>query len=210
MKKPFPVPCLQFVTSEPHLPLAEAALRGGCRWVQLRMKDASPQERLLTAKAFVELCRHYGAVAIIDDDVEVCRLSGADGVHLGRDDMAPDEARRLLGPDAVIGATVNRADDLRRLAGQPVDYIGIGPFRYTSTKKNLAPLLGLDGIAALAARASVAAVAIGGIEAEDVAAIMASDTIAGVAVSGAIAHAADPEAATAAILSTFNFKLSTK
>ena len=90
------------------------ALEGGCRWIQLRMKDASEEEVLKTAESTRKLCRQYDAVFLLDDYVELVERSGADGVHLGKDDMPIDEARRLLGKDKIIGGTANTFEDVKR------------------------------------------------------------------------------------------------
>ena len=121
------------------------ALEGGCQWIQLRMKDASEEEVLKTAKSTRKLCRKYGAVFILDDYVELVERTGADGVHLGKDDMPIDKARRLLGKDKIIGGTANTFEDVKRIYSAGADYIGCGPFRFTTTKKKLSPILGLDG-----------------------------------------------------------------
>lgn len=172
------------------------ALAGGCRWVQLRMKGASAEEVLATARRVVPLCHKVGARLIIDDYVEAVIPSGADGVHLGREDMPVDEARRRLGTHYIIGGTANTIADIRRLCQQGADYIGCGPFRFTTTKERLAPVLGLDGYRAIVAQMraegiSLPIVAIGGITREDVAAILATG-VDGIAVSGAVLRAADP------------------
>ena len=125
------------------------ALEGGCRWVQLRMKEADEATFLSTAQEAVALCRSYHARLILDDRVEMVKRVGADGVHLGHKDMPADEARTLLGPDLIIGGTANTIDDVRRLHRQGVDYIGCGPYRFTTTKQRLAPVLGLEGYRAI-------------------------------------------------------------
>ena len=125
---------------------ARMALLGGCRWIQLRMKDATDDEARPLAVEIKKLCKEYGAKFIIDDRVSLVKEIGADGVHLGKNDMPVDEARRVLGTDYIIGGTANTFEDIERLARQGADYIGCGPFRFTTTKKNLSPVLGLEGI----------------------------------------------------------------
>ena len=124
---------------------ARLALEGGCRWIQLRMKDASPEEREQEAVRVQELCRTYGATFIIDDDVELVKKLKADGVHLGKNDMPIAEARHILAKDFIIGGTANTFDDVVSHYRAGADYIGCGPFRFTTTKKNLSPILGLEG-----------------------------------------------------------------
>lgn len=174
------------------------ALQGGCRWIQLRMKGASDEEVKAEASRIMPLCRELGATFVIDDRVNLAREIGADGVHLGKDDMPVAEARELLGSRAIIGATANTFADIARLAAQGADYIGCGPFRFTTTKQRLAPTLGLQGYQDIIRRMCEAGitlpvVAIGGITVADVAALMAVG-LTGVAVSGAVLNAADPAA----------------
>jgi len=169
------------------------ALEGGCQWIQLRMKDASEEEVLKTAKSTRKLCRKYGAVFILDDYVELVERTGADGVHLGKDDMPIDKARRLLGKDKIIGGTANTFEDVKRIYSAGADYIGCGPFRFTTTKKKLSPILGLDGYRRIieqmnAYRINLPVIAIGGILLPDVSDIMQTG-VSGIAVSGAILNA---------------------
>ena len=169
------------------------ALEGGCRWIQLRMKDTSEEDVLKTAKSTRKLCRKYGAVFILDDYVELVERTGADGVHLGKDDMPIDKARRLLGKDKIIGGTVNTFEDVKRIYSAGADYIGCGPFRFTTTKKKLSPILGLDGYRRIIEQMNtyginIPIIAIGGILLQDVSDIMQTG-VSGVAVSGAILNA---------------------
>ena len=140
---------IQFITHAneryDYLDGVRMALEGGCRWIQLRMKDTSEEEVLKTAKSTRKLCRQYDAVFILDDYVELVERTGADGVHLGKNDMPIDKARRLLGKDKIIGGTANTFEDVKRIYSAGADYIGCGPFRFTTTKKKLSPILGLDG-----------------------------------------------------------------
>lgn len=199
---------LQFIThkNERHgyLDGAEAALSGGCRWIQLRMKDESDESVIAAGRRLAPLCRAAGATFIIDDHVALVDAIGADGVHLGKNDMPVAEARRILGPDRIIGATANTFDDIAAAVAAGADYIGLGPFRFTETKKRLSPILGLEGyrdIMAHCRRAgyTIPVVAIGGITPEDIEAIMATG-VSGIALSGTILRAADPAAATSQII----------
>ena len=169
------------------------ALEGGCRWIQRRMKDASEEEILKTAKSTRKLCRQYDAVLILDDYVELVERTGADGVHLGKNDMPIDKARRLLGKDKIIGGTANTFEDIKRIYSARADYIGCGPFRFTTTKKKLSPILGLDGYSRIIEQMNTYGIytpiiAIGGILLQDVSDIMQTG-VSGVAVSGAILNA---------------------
>ena len=191
---------IQFITHSneryDHVEGAKLALQGGCRWIQLRMKDAMEIDFLRAAKKIRRLCDEYHATFILDDHVEWVGLTGADGVHLGKNDMSVDEARRVLGTHYIIGGTANTFDDIQRLARQGADYIGCGPFRFTTTKKNLSPILGLEGYQRIVkqmhdANINLPIVAIGGIKAEDIPAIMQTG-VTGIAVSGAVLDAENP------------------
>ena len=174
------------------------ALEGGCRWVQLRMKDASTQDFLRIGKEVRRLCDSYQATFILDDHVELVREIGADGVHLGKKDMPVAEARKTLGNDCIIGGTANTFDDVKMHYEASANYIGCGPFRFTTTKQGLAPVLGLEGYRSIIAQMSAEGidlpmVAIGGITAEDIPALMQTG-VSGIALSGAVLRAADPVA----------------
>lgn len=172
------------------------ALEGGCKWIQLRMKDASEDEILETASQVRKMCDRYETVFILDDHVRLVEKTGADGVHLGKNDMPVDEARRLLGNGKIIGGTANTLDDIIMHCSRGADYIGCGPFRFTTTKKNLAPVLGLEGYKEIMeglgkAGIKIPVAAIGGITVEDIPAIMATG-INGIAISGSVLKADDP------------------
>ena len=174
------------------------ALEGGCRWVQLRMKDASIHDFLRIGKEVRRLCDSYQATFILDDHVELVREIGADGVHLGKKDVPVAEARKTLGNDCIIGGTANTFDDVKMHYEASANYIGCGPFRFTTTKQGLAPVLGLEGYRSIIAQMSAEGidlpmVAIGGITAEDIPAIMQTG-VSGIALSGAVLRAADPVA----------------
>ncbi|GAA4502053.1 thiamine phosphate synthase [Hymenobacter ginsengisoli] len=175
---------------------AELACRGGVRWVQLRVKNLPAAEWRQRALDVQTVCRHHGATFIINDNPKLALEIGADGVHLGKQDMAPTEARALLGPQFIIGGTANTFADIEELVAAGVDYIGLGPFRFTTTKEKLSPILGLDGYAEIMAQYRAAGfttpvVGIGGVELADIAALVAAG-LHGVAVSGAIGGAGSP------------------
>lgn len=175
---------------------ARLALEGGCRWIQLRMKDAKEVDFLLAAKQIGAMCKEYGATFILDDHVEWVGITGADGVHLGKNDMPVDEARNQLGANRIIGGTANTFEDVERLWRQGANYIGCGPYRFTTTKKNLSPVLGLDGYRHIISQMkahdiNLPVVAIGGILQPDIKDIMATG-VSGIAVSGAILNAENP------------------
>ena len=175
---------------------ARMALEGGCRWIQLRMKDATDDEVRPIAHEIRKLCTEYDAKFILDDRVNLVIETGADGVHLGKNDMPVDEARKMLGRNKIIGGTANTFEDVERLSRQGADYIGCGPFRFTTTKKNLSPVLGLEGYQDITAQmkahdVQLPIVAIGGILHQDIPAIMQTG-VTGIAVSGAILNAENP------------------
>ena len=173
------------------------ALNGGIRWAQLRMKQASEADFLRIGKEVRKLCDRYGATFIIDDHVELVRKLGADGVHLGKKDMPIAEARRLLGNDVIIGGTANTFEDIEMHYLASANYIGCGPFRFTTTKEGLAPTLGIEGYHSIMQKVrqagfDIPVVAIGGITAGDIPALMQTG-ISGIALSGAILRAEDPK-----------------
>lgn len=199
---------LQFIThytnTISYLDSVRLALEGGCRWVQLRMKGASEEEMLPVALEAQRMCREAGATFIIDDHVELVRRIGADGVHLGKNDMPIDEARSILGSGFIIGGTANTFDDVFMHHRRGADYIGCGPFRFTTTKEKLSPVLGLEGYRSImeqmkAAGLDMPVVAIGGITAADIPSIMATG-VTGIALSGSVLRAADPAAEMARLI----------
>lgn len=184
------------------------ALQGGCKWIQLRIKSLSDCNVHPLAKEAISLCRDAGATIIIDDRVELAKELGADGVHLGKNDMAVVDARAILGNTAIIGGTANTIDDVRRLYHEGADYIGCGPMRFTVTKEKLAPVLGLEGYRSIvkymkSENINLPLVAIGGISIADIPALMGCG-VSGIAVSGSILNAADPVDATAAFVAAIN------
>lgn len=199
---------LQFIThqTERFTPFegAKAALAGGCRWIQLRMKDTGKEELLHTARRLRALCDSYQAVLIIDDHVDVALQSGADGVHLGKADMDPVAAREILGSQKIIGGTANTIEDIRELVAKNVNYIGLGPFRFTETKKNLSALLGIEGYRRIFEECrregiELPVVAIGGITDRDIPEILSAGA-SGIALSSMILAAQDPVAETRRLL----------
>ena len=170
-----------------HLEQAEQLLMAGARWIQVRMKHVTSRERLHTAGLIASLCHQYEAICIINDHVDVASAVNAHGVHLGRLDGSWREARAAIGREMILGGTINNQDDARRaVRAQCLDYVGIGPWRYTTTKENLAPVLGREGVAELIAQLDgIPAWAIGGLRPEDLADVRASRA-AGAAVSSAL------------------------
>lgn len=203
---------LQFITHQtPRYSYVEGAieaLNGGCKWIQLRMKEAGYDEICNAIEQLKPLCKEKGVILILDDYAELAAKLDIDGVHLGKNDMPPQEARNLIGEKYIIGGTANTIDDIKNLVAQGVDYIGLGPFRHTDTKKNLSPILGLDGYKNILSQCNEVGittpiVAIGGIEPEDIPALMKTG-ISGIALSGTILRADHPAEATQNIITTLN------
>lgn len=185
-----------------YLDSVRIALQGGCRWIQLRMKHTSSSEVRAAASEALRLCRGYeGVTLILDDHVELVRESGADGVHLGLTDMPVAGAREILPRGQyIIGGTANTLADVRMHAAGGADYIGCGPFRFTTTKDRdkLAPVLGLEGYRSVMEgmrREGLAlpVVGIGGVTAEDIPSL-AEAGLSGIALSGSILRSEDPVA----------------
>lgn len=188
-------------------------LDGGCQWVQLRMKD---DMNIFTAREISGLISVHETKCTycINDNIQIALRCGATAVHLGKEDCtvadAWKKADELLSPNEnfYIGATANTFEDICRAVGQGASYIGLGPFRHTETKKKLSPVLGLEGYRKIVnqckeAGFNIPIFAIGGICLEDVAELMQTG-ITGIAVSGAIIHAADPVEETRRFINEIN------
>jgi len=208
---------LQSITSAPTavgtVRQVEEAVRGGCTWVQVRMKDAPESEVRQTVEHVIQVLKADDGLRfptlIVDDYVNIAAgIPEVAGVHLGHADMPRQQAREILGPDKIIGSTANTVEEALSLA--PVsDYLGVGPYRFTSTKKNLAPLLGVEGISAVTRALiehdmPVPVVGIGGIRLSDVPELLAAG-VQGVAVSGAIHAAPDPCMAAREFIETLKY-----
>ena len=140
---------LQFISHQnekmTYLDGIREALAGGCKWIQLRMKGATDEEVRPIAQKVKEWCKEQNATFLIDDRVQLVKEVGADGVHLGKNDMPIAETRKILGDDFIIGGTANTFEDIKAHYEAGADYIGCGPFRFTTTKEKLSPILGLEG-----------------------------------------------------------------
>ncbi|MTI24857.1 thiamine phosphate synthase [Fulvivirga kasyanovii] len=188
---------LHFITQEnerfTHLGGMEEALKNGIRWVQLRIKDKPVDEIEAQAWKARELCDKYNARLIINDHPAIANYVKADGVHLGKEDMPVSSARKILGKSKIIGATANTLEDIVAHAKDGADYIGLGPFRFTTTKQKLSPTLGLDGYRRILAKCNefgitTPVIAIGGITITDIPAL-AGAGVHGIAASGMIINA---------------------
>lgn len=187
---------------------AENACRGGANLIQLRMKQASDAVLLKQGRLVKSVCDRHNALFIVNDNPHVARQLDADGVHLGKQDMPPAEARAMLGNDKIIGATCNTFQDIAEAYKNGADYVGVGPFRFTATKKNLSPILGLEGYRGIINQMNnsclnIPVFAIGGITSDDVKGLLACG-IQGIALSSYIKNSGDIENKTAAILQQIN------
>lgn len=187
---------LQYITQDhehiPHDTLCYQACEAGVKWVQLRMKNASSESFLEMAKSCREITRKFGAKLIINDNLEIALASEADGVHLGQEDMSTLAARKQTPEGFIIGGTANTLEEIVRHAENGVDYVGVGPFRFTTTKDALSPVLGLEGYREIIRELNlknitVPIIAIGGIQTDDVPSILESGVY-GIAVSGLITN----------------------
>lgn len=171
----------------------EAAIHGGAGFVQIREKELGFEEFLAEAKEIVALCRSHGVPCVINDNVDVAIASGADGVHVGQEDLEAGLARERLGPGKIIGVSAHNAEEARRAEAAGADYIGSGAAFATSTKETAAPI-GPEGLAAVTQAVSIPVVAIGGISKENIGKLRGLG-LAGVAVVSAIFAQPDIEAA---------------
>ena len=190
---------LQFITQPvsglTYPELVEQMCAAGVRWVQLRLKGVSFLDWVGIARSVKWVCQRHGAVFIINDNPHVAKEVRADGVHLGQKDMDPLEARKLLGAQSIIGGTANTLEQAVALSKKQVDYIGLGPLRFTSTKEELSPVLGVEGVQQVieglrTAAAPTPVVVIGGIQSADVA-MLKRHGAHGVAVSSALTSKLD-------------------
>lgn len=170
------------------------AVRGGVTMVQLRDKTAGTDEMIETARALKAALAGSGARLIINDNVAAAVATGADGVHIGQDDMTVAEARERIGPDAILGLSVETPELAARVDPELVDYIGAGPVFATPSKPDHKRPVGFEGLAAQVAVSPVPAVAIGGLKAEHCAGVIGAGAK-GLAVVSAICGQPDPEAA---------------
>ena len=187
--------------------VVEAALQGGVRLVQYRAKEGSlapdgqpitDAVRLQQARALRALCSRFGALFLVNDRLDIAAAVEADGVHLGQGDLPPAVARQLLGPELLIGRSTHALSQLHQAVADGCDYVGVGPVNATPTKPGREPV-GLDYVRQAAAESPIPFFAIGGLEATNLAAVQAAGAER-VAVVRAITEAADPAAASRALL----------
>jgi thiamine-phosphate pyrophosphorylase len=179
--------------------LTRAALDGGAPVIQVRVKGTTDRERYELTEPIADLCATAGVACIVNDRADIALALGADGVHLGAEDMPVRAARGVLGPDFVVGGTARDPATARRLQEEGATYLGVGPVYATATKDGLPEPIGLDGLRAVVDAVTIPVIAIAGITAERVPAVVDAGAH-GVAVVGAVAAAADPRDATAALV----------
>lgn len=193
---------LQFISqgedTATHLESIKAACIAGVKWVQLRIKDIDEADYISAAKEAKAICDIYEATLIINDNPAVAKASQAAGVHLGQEDMDIAAARNILGAEAIIGGTANTWEQVEKLIEQKVDYIGLGPYRPTETKKNLSPVLGMIGYQHVLFQMEkrnleMPIIAVGGIDIIDISTMMICG-VHGIAVSTLIHTAEDKTA----------------
>jgi thiamine-phosphate pyrophosphorylase len=184
---------LYFVTDAVSADLLEAALSGGIDVVQLRLKDAGDEEIVAAGGVFRAACDRHGALFVLNDRPDLVEACGADGVHVGQEDLAPGKARSMVGRERIVGLSTHSEEQLAAAMREPVDYVAVGPVFATPTKPGR-PAVGLELVRAAAASARLPWFAIGGIDVENAAAVVAAGAER-LAVVRAIRDAADPAAA---------------
>ena len=177
----------------------DEVLAAGAPLVQVRTKSGTDRARWRLAAAVVGRCHAAGARCLVNDRADIAAAVGADGVHLGEDDLPVAAVRAVLGPAALVGATCRDPESARRAEAEGASYVGVGPAYATTTKAGLPAALGPAGIARVAAAVDVPVIAIGGVTPERVAALLDAGAH-GVAAAAAVFAAPDPPAATAALL----------
>ena len=194
-----------YLITDPHLcahfgveQTVDAAVKGGATMVQLRDKHASTEERVALASRLKPICTSHGAVLVINDDVEAAHISDVDGVHIGQGDMDVALARQTIGPDKIVGLSVETVTAARQVSDGLVDYVGISPVYATPTKQDHKPPIGFDGLAEICAASPVYSVAVGGLKLADCHDVLATG-VHGMAVVSAICGQDDPYAASLAL-----------
>jgi thiamine-phosphate pyrophosphorylase len=176
--------------------VALAAVAGGATVVQLRQKGGASRVFVEEARALIAVLRPLGVPVIVNDRADVALAAGADGVHVGQDDMSPEDVRRIVGPQLLVGLSVTNVAQARAVNTAVVDYVGVGPVFGTASKPDAASALGIEGTAQVCRALRLPAVAIGGIDRHNVARVLATG-VQGIAVISAVCAAEDPEQAAA-------------
>ncbi len=189
---------LQFLTPQPtfsdnYFQLIDTVLAAGINWIQYRDKENSDANFLKIASATFALCKKYNATFIVNDKIEIAKSLDAHGVHVGQKDLSLIEARKILGAERIIGVSTNNISQIIKAKNESADYVGLGPFQFTSTKKNLNPIIGLTGYETILQNSFFTAnkipiVAIGGIQSIHINALKAAG-VKGFAISSEISSA---------------------
>ncbi len=177
------------------LDVVRAAIRGGATVIQLREKEATTREMVELGQALLQITREAGVPLIVNDRVDVALAIDADGVHVGQDDMPAAIARRLIGPDKILGVSAETVEEALAAQRDGADYLGVGDIYGTTTKPDAGPPIGLEGLRRIVEAVTIPCVGIGGITPENAAAVVKAGA-AGVAVVSAVMAAPDPEEAT--------------
>ena len=175
----------------------QLALDAGCEWIQLRFKNATEKELCKVAEKAKIICVNYKAIFIINDNVELTKKIEAHGVHLGLQDTSPITARVILGKDKIIGGTANTLTDVMKRVEEKCNYVGLGPFCFTTTKEKLSPILGIEGYKIIMGELNKTNIhmpiyAIGGITLADVGTII-NTGVHGIAISGIISRSSQAD-----------------
>ncbi|HSV75156.1 MAG TPA: thiamine phosphate synthase [Chthonomonadales bacterium] len=174
--------------------VVQAAIRGGATVVQLRLKEVSTRDWLTLGGALRRVTREAGALLIVNDRIDVALALDADGVHVGQDDMPAQVARRLIGPDRILGVSAGSVEQAREAAGAGADYLGVGDVFGTPSKPDAGAPVGLARVAEIVRSVAIPVVGIGGVTPANAASVIAAGAV-GVAVISAVIGAVDPEAA---------------
>lgn len=188
---------LHYISQPSHTDNILAACDAGCKWIQLRIKNETPDKVMPVAEAVKKICDRYQAALIINDYPQIAVAVEAAGVHVGKLDMTVAAARAIAGKNMIVGGTANTLADILQHVQDGASYVGVGPYRFTTTKQNLSPILGLSGYQSILQvlkekQIAVPVIAIGGIVQEDIPGLMEAG-IHGIAVSGMITHASDKQ-----------------
>ncbi len=188
---------LHYISQPSHTDNILAACDAGCKWIQLRIKNETPDKVMPVAEAVKKICDRYQAALIINDYPQIAMAVEAAGVHVGKLDMTVAAARAITGKNMIVGGTANTLADILQHVQDGASYVGVGPYRFTTTKQNLSPILGLSGYQSILQvlkekQIAVPVIAIGGIVQEDIPGLMEAG-IHGIAVSGMITHASDKQ-----------------
>ena len=195
-----PIACFHYLTQDlshcTHDEQVRIACEAGVKWIQLRVKNKSFDDWLKIAQRARQITNEFNVILIINDNVNIAREINADGVHLGQEDISWKEARKILGDEKIIGYSTHSLEDLLAAKNFDVDYFGLGPFRFTSTKENLHAVLGSDKMKEIIQQVHLAGItkpiiAIGGIQLDDAEEILSAGAN-GIAVSSAINLSNDP------------------